>query len=150
MISCDNITFCPPNSYPICTVRKTIYCVAPVSDIFGCVVNSAFLRCINTSLCVPCTDVDCNSSFVNKDSVQLPCIADLLVFANFSEISVEKSTIMMQVNRRNVEEYCIIVIADPMIYEERENKIIVYMIGPTLIILYYRHSGSDDLRGKGK
>ncbi|KAK9718534.1 hypothetical protein QE152_g23148 [Popillia japonica] len=151
-VPCQNITFCPPNSYPLCLSNGTIYCIGSMEEVFNCEVNSIKFSCINTTLSTPCLhkdqSVDCKDSTVIKnETVQLPCVSNLFVMGNFSRATVVVPTTVFQYKGTDVEVYCIVVIADPVLEEEEDNgyiEIIAGVIFLSLIAFYFLYSSYEE------
>lgn len=91
---CDNVTFCTPNTTPLCMTNGTVYCIATLDSTIVCNENSTELRCINSTISLPCdaNATNCNSTNMNTTSLSIPCVTTIDVFGDFgsNKLSVNK------------------------------------------------------------
>ncbi|GJQ65208.1 hypothetical protein Trydic_g7345 [Trypoxylus dichotomus] len=136
---CIHITFCPPNSHPLCLTNGTVYCITPISMVSHCIVDSLPLKCVNTTLSAPCFsifDSGCNNAaMIKNETAQIPCVTNLFVSGDFTGASLEKSITTMQMVERDLDEYCITVIADPLVDREDDNEIAEYVLGAVILMV---------------
>lgn len=91
---CDNVTFCTPNTTPLCMSNGTVYCIASLDSTITCSENSTELRCINSTITVPCdaNSTNCNMTSLNTTTLSIPCVTTIDVFGDFgsNKLSVNK------------------------------------------------------------
>lgn len=93
---CNNVTFCTPNTSPLCMSNGTVYCIAALEITSDCnsTENSTSLRCLNSTITLPCeaNSTNCNGTSLNTTNILIPCVTTVDVFGDFTsgKLSVNK------------------------------------------------------------